>query len=68
MARDIPFLAVSRLQRGHVALDAGLDLIHPLLQLGASEVLVPGVHRPELAAVDGRHRMRKVFVVVDTPQ
>ena len=49
------YLAVRRLQGGHVVLDAGLDLLHPLLQLGLGEVLVPGVHRLELAAVDRRY-------------
>ena len=53
--RQLALLAVGRLQRRHVALDAGLDLLHPLLQLGLGEVLVPGVHRLELAAVDRRH-------------
>ena len=53
--RQLALLAVSRLQSGHVALDAGLDLIHPLLQLGLGEVLVAGVHRLELAAIDRRH-------------
>jgi len=52
---QLALLAVSRLHRGHVALDAGLDLVHPLFQLGLGEVLVPGVHRLELAAVDRRH-------------
>ena len=52
----LALLAVGRLQRRHVALDAGLDLLHPLLQLGLGEVLVAGVHRLELAAVDRRHR------------
>jgi len=40
-----------------IAFDAPLDLLHPLLELGAGEVLVAGVHRLELAAVDRRYRM-----------
>ena len=51
------FLTIRRLQRRQIALDARLDLIHPLLQLGAGEVLISGVDRLELAAVDRRHRM-----------
>jgi hypothetical protein len=35
--------------------DAPKDLVHPLLQLGLGEVLVPRVHRLELAAIDRRH-------------
>jgi hypothetical protein len=45
------------MERRQVSLDAGVDLIDALLQLGAGEVLVPSIHRLELAAVDRRHRM-----------
>jgi len=36
-----------------VPIDAGLDLLHPFAELGLGEVLVPGVHRLELAAING---------------
>ena len=55
--RHLAFLPVRRLQRRQVSLDTGRDLIDALLQLGAGEVLVPSIHRLELAAVDRRHRM-----------
>ena len=32
--RQLTLLMVGRFQGRHVALDAGLDLLHPLLQLG----------------------------------
>jgi hypothetical protein len=47
----VGLLAVSHLQSGHIALDAGLDLVHLLLQLGLGEVLVSRVHRLELSFV-----------------
>lgn len=53
--RQFALLAISCLQGCHVALDAGFDLVHPLLQLGLGEVLVPGIHSLELAAIDRRH-------------
>src|SRR6516164_6001058 len=54
---QLAFLTVRRLQRRQIALDARLDLLHALLQLGAGEVLIASVHRLELAAVDRRHCM-----------
>src|SRR3981081_3663631 len=46
----------ARSRRPQVTRDAGVDLLHPPGDLGYRVVLVPIVHRFELAAVDGNHR------------
>jgi hypothetical protein len=50
---DVAFLAICPVQRGEIARDTGVDLLHPLGDLGDREVLVAIVDRLELAAVDG---------------
>jgi hypothetical protein len=43
----------SRVERRQITLDATVDFCEPLLELAAGEILVVGVDRFELAAVDG---------------
>ena len=53
------FLLIRCVERRHVATDAGFDLLHAPLHLGAGEVSVPVVHRLELAAIHRDHRLRQ---------
>jgi hypothetical protein len=52
-------LAIRRFHRGEIALDAVIDFLHPLLQFATREVAVMGVHRLELAAINGDDRLRE---------
>jgi hypothetical protein len=51
------FLLIRYIERGQVAIDAGFDLLHAPLHLGAGEVPVPVVHRLEPAAIHRDHRL-----------
>lgn len=53
------FLTISGIQCAQVAIDAGLDLLHSPLKLGAGEVAVAVVDRLELAAIDGHKCFRE---------
>ena len=53
------FLLIRYVERGQVAIDAGFDLLHAPLHLGAGEVPVPVVHRLELAAIHCDYRLRE---------
>lgn len=51
--RDLRRIAIRHLDGGEVFINAVLDLPHPLVELGLSEVAVVCIDRLELAAVDG---------------
>src|ERR1019366_8651078 len=55
----VGLLAIRPVQGCEVALDAPIDLLHPLANLGHREVLVAIVHGFELAAVDCNYGLRK---------
>lgn len=57
--RHVALLAIRPVQGGEVALDALVDLLHSLANLGHREVLVAIVHGFELAAVDCNYGLRK---------
>jgi hypothetical protein len=50
---NVAFLAIRPVERGEVASNAGVDLLHAFLGLGHRVVLVAIVHDLEFAAVDG---------------
>ncbi|MOA00449.1 hypothetical protein D3C78_1198110 [compost metagenome] len=50
------FLTICGIERRQITIDAGLNLRHSPLKLGAGEVAVAIVDRLELAAVDGHQR------------
>jgi hypothetical protein len=55
----VALFAIRPVQGCEVALDARVDLLHPLANLGHREVLVAIVHGFELAAVDRNDGLRK---------
>src|SRR5262249_12198747 len=50
---NVAFFAIRPVERGEIASDAGVDLLHAFLDLGHRVVLVAIVHGLEFAAVDG---------------
>lgn len=48
---------IGRIHLDQITLDAGLDLLHPSLQLSSRKVPVPVIDGLELAAVDGHQRI-----------